>query len=52
MRFSPKILGLNVGMVETVTDSLGLCLRSGFDSKTDVFRFCCVVSCVNNMLVV
>ena len=42
MRFSPKILGLNVGMFGLFSSSLGLCLEIGFDPKTGVFGFCCV----------
>ena len=42
VKFSPKILGLSVGIFWTVFDSLGLWLRFGFDPGTDVFRFCCV----------
>ena len=45
MRISPKILGLNVGMFGTVSGSPRLCLRIGFDPRTDVFGFCCVFWC-------
>ena len=47
MRFSPKILGLNVGMFYTVFGQSRIVLRIGFGSKIDplcvlVFRavFC------------
>ena len=39
MQFSPKILGLNVGMFGTVSSSPRLCLRTGFDPGTNVFGF-------------
>ena len=42
VRFSPKILGLNVGMFELFLGSPELCLEIGFDPGTDVFGFCCV----------
>ena len=39
VQFIPKILGLNVGMFGTVSGSLGLYLRTGFDPEIDVFGF-------------
>ena len=39
VKFSPKILGLSVGIFWTVFGSLGLWLRFGFDPETNVFRF-------------
>ena len=42
MRFSPKILGLNVGMFGLFSGSPGLWLEIGFDPKTDAFGFCCI----------
>ena len=44
MKFSPKILGLSVGIFRTVFSSPGLWLRFGFDPGTNVFGFCCVFS--------
>ena len=40
MQLSPKIFGLNVGRFRTVSGSLELCLRIGFNSGTDVFGLC------------
>ena len=34
VRFSPKILGLNVGMFRLFSGSPGLCLEIGFDPGT------------------
>ena len=42
VKFSPKILGLSVGIFCTVFGSLRMWLRFGFDPGTDVFGFCCV----------
>ena len=42
MQFSPKNLGLNVGRFGIVSGNSRLCLRIGFDSRTDVFGLCCV----------
>ena len=46
MRFSPKILGLIVGMFRIVSGSSGKCSRIGFDPGTNVFGFCCVFWCL------
>ena len=43
VRFSPKILGLNVGMFRLFLGNPGLCLEIGFDPETNVFRFCFVL---------
>ena len=42
VRFSPKILGLNVGMFGLFSGNPRLCLEIGFDPRTDVFGFFCV----------
>ena len=37
MRISPKILGLNVGVFETIFEQSKIVLRIGFGPETDVF---------------
>ena len=39
MNFSPKILGLSVGIFGIVFPSLRSCLSNCFSPETDVFRF-------------
>ena len=41
MNFSPKILGLSVGIFWTVFPNPGLCLTNCFGLGSDVYKFCC-----------
>ena len=41
MNFSPKILGLSVGIFGIVFPNPGSCLTNCFGPGTDVYRFCC-----------
>ena len=41
MNFSPKILGLSVGIFRIVFPGPRSCLTNCFSPRTDVFRFCC-----------
>ena len=45
MRFSPKILGLDVGLFGIVFAQSRIVLKIGFGPGIDVFGFCCVFWC-------
>ena len=50
VRFSPKILALNVVMFETIFCQSRTMFEIGFGLRTDVFGFCCVFWCLGLFL--
>ena len=50
MRFSPKILELNVGMFGTIFGQYRTMFEIGFGLETYVFGFCCVFWCLGLFL--
>ena len=50
MRFSPKILGLNVGMFGTMFRQSRTVFEIGFGLEIDVFGYCCVFGCLGLFL--
>ena len=46
MRFSPQILGLNIGMFRTIFRQSRTVFEIGFGLGTDVFRLCYVFWCL------